>query len=212
VTRARPPRPPHPPVGASDQLRLVVERLNAFKPGELDDLCEATDSAIEDGGGFGWVNPPPRDTLEAYWRGVMLVPERSLFVARLDGTICGSAQFLRPSRNNEAQAFVAQLQSAFVAPWARGHGLARMLTVAIEEEARRAGYTVLTLDVRETQERAIAHYKSLGYVRWGTNPFYARIGGKYMAGHCYYKTLDAGLTTGVATGRTDGAAAGVAKP
>ena len=189
--------PPSPGVGDA-ALGLAVERLNAFKAGELDDLCEATDAAIEDGGGFGWVSPPPRDTLESYWRGVMLVPERSLFVARLDGTICGSAQLLRPSRNNEAQAFAAQLQSAFVAPWARGHGLARMLTVAIEEEARRAGYTVLMLDVRETQERAIQHYKSLGYVCWGSNPFYARIGGKYMAGHYYYKTLDAGLTTGAA--------------
>lgn len=192
-------RVPPPTSGAGDAaLGLVVERLNAFKPGELDDLCEAADAAIEDGGGFGWVTPPPRDSLESYWRGVMLVPERSLFVARLDGTICGSAQLLRPSRNNEAQAFAAQLQSAFVAPWARGHGLARMLTVAIEEEARRAGYTVLMLDVRETQERAIQHYKSLGYVRWGTNPFYARVAGRYMAGYYYYKTLDAGLTTGAA--------------
>jgi ribosomal protein S18 acetylase RimI-like enzyme len=188
--------PSHPPILPSEGLSLVVERLTAFKPGELHDLCEATDAAIEDGGGFGWVTPPARNTLEAYWRGVLLVPERSLFVARLDGAICGSAQLLRPSRNNEAQAFVAQLQSAFVAPWARGHGLARLLTVTIEEEARRAGFTVLMLDVRETQERAIAHYKSLGYVRWGTNPFYARIGGKYMAGYYYYKTLDAGLTTG----------------
>jgi ribosomal protein S18 acetylase RimI-like enzyme len=199
VTRSAPPK-----AGAGDaRFDLAVERLNAFKPGELDDLCEATDAAIEAGGGFGWVNPPPRDTLESYWRGVLLVPERTLFVARLDGTICGSAQLLRPSRNNEAQAFAAQLQHAFVAPWARGHGLARMLTVAIEEETRRAGFTVLMLDVRETQERAIQHYNSLGYVRWGTNPFYARVAGKYLAGHYYYKTLDAGLTTGAAAKPSD---------
>lgn len=195
MTSIRPPRPPRP-VDDGGAPSLVVERLLAFKPGELDDLCDATDEAIEDGGGFGWVAPPPRNSLEAYWRGVMLVPERSLYVARFDGTICGSAQLLRPSRHNEAQAFAAQLQSAFLAPWARGHGLARMLTVAIEEEARREGYTVLLLDVRETQTRAIGHYKSLGYVCWGTNPFYARIGGQYMAGHYYYKTLDAGRTTG----------------
>src|SRR5690606_2072780 len=100
------------------------------------------------------------------------------------------------SRNNEAQAFAAQLQSAFVAPWARGHGLARMLTVTIEEEARRAGFTVLMLDVRETQERAIAHYKSLGYVRWGTNPFYPRRGARYMAAYYFYMPLVAVVTTG----------------
>src|SRR5690606_36812912 len=113
MTRMRPPRP----ITSSDAPSLVVERMLAFKPGELEDLCDATDAAIEDGGGFGWVAPPPRNSLEAYWRGVMLVPERSLYVARFDGTICGSAQLLRPSRHNEAQAFAAQLQSAFLAPW-----------------------------------------------------------------------------------------------
>ncbi len=45
-----------------------------------------------------------RDVMETYWRGVLLVPERTLFVGRLDGVIAGSAQLVRPPRNNEAQA------------------------------------------------------------------------------------------------------------
>ena len=63
-----------------------------------------------------------------YFRGVLLVPERELFVARLDGVIVGSAQLVRPPRNNEAQAFAATLMHSFIAPYARGHGLARLLT------------------------------------------------------------------------------------
>jgi hypothetical protein len=84
--------------------KISAERVTKLSERELDDLCDATADAIEDGGGFGWIKPPPRHLLESYWRGVLLVPERLLFVGRLDGTIAGSAQIQRPPRNNEAQA------------------------------------------------------------------------------------------------------------
>ena len=86
-----------------------IDKLEGFEGTDLDDLCDVTDAAIVDGGGFGWLKPPARSVLEAYWKGVLLVPERSLFVARLDGTISGSAQLVRPTRNNEARAVVAEL-------------------------------------------------------------------------------------------------------
>ena len=76
-----------------------------------------------EGGGFGWVNPPGRQALERYFRGLLLVPERELFVGRLDGTIVGSTQLVRPPRNNEAQSFAAQMMHLFIAPYARGHGV-----------------------------------------------------------------------------------------
>jgi len=75
------------------------------------------------------------------------VPERELFVARLDQTICGSAQLQRAPRNNEAQALSGNLTTSFMAPWARGHGLARMLVLAVEAAARAADLRVLNLDV-----------------------------------------------------------------
>jgi len=119
-----------------------------------------------------------------------LVPERRLFVARLDGTICGSAQLMRPPRNNEAQAFAAQMMSNFIAPWARGHGLARQLVVAVEDAARALGFSILNLDIRDTQTAAIQLYESLGYERWGTHPVYARVDGQSLPGHFYFKRLD----------------------
>ena len=96
---------------------------------------------------------------------------------------------MRPPRNNEAQAFAAQLMHAFIAPYARGHGLARMLTLRVEEGARALGYQVLNLDVRETQEAAIRLYESLGYDRWGEHPDYARVRGQTVRGFFYYKLL-----------------------
>jgi ribosomal protein S18 acetylase RimI-like enzyme len=167
----------------------TVERAFSLSESNLADLCEAADAAIIEGGGFGWVRPQPRPVLEAYFRGVCLVPERSLFLARLDGVVVGSAQLLRPPRNNEAQAFAASLTHAFVAPYARGHGLARALTLRVEEAALALGVKVLNLDVRATQAAAIALYESLGYQRWGLHPAYARVGGQDVAGLFYYKRL-----------------------
>nr|P26723.1 RecName: Full=Uncharacterized N-acetyltransferase in hisH-hisA intergenic region; AltName: Full=ORF1 [Azospirillum brasilense]CAA43517.1 ORF1 [Azospirillum brasilense] len=132
---------------------VTVERIDTLKTGDLHDLCDAADDAVKAGGGFGWVAPPAREIMERYWKGVLVVPERILFVGRLDGVIAGSAQLVKPARNNEAQAHAATLTTSFVAPWARCHGLARRLTVAVEEEARASGFRVLNLDVRETQRR-----------------------------------------------------------
>ena len=171
------------------QGRLLVERAAELGDDDMQALCEAADAAIIEGGGFGWVRSPGRLALQSYFRGVLLVPERELFTARLDGTIVGSAQLVRPPRNNEAQAFAATVMHSFVAPYARGHGLARMMTRRMEDGARALGYQVLNLDVRETQEAAIRLYESLGYHRWGEHPAYARVGGRTIRGIYYTKLL-----------------------
>ena len=170
--------------------KLNVERLAQYSGTDLDDLCEATENAIVEGGGFGWLKPPPRQVLENYWKGVLLVPERRLVVGRLDGIIAGSAQLTRAPRNNEAQAFAGTLAHLFVAPWARGHGLGRGIVLEIERLARELGLAVLNLDLRDTQKAAIGLYESLGYRRWGTHPVYARVDSRIVPGHYYYKLLD----------------------
>jgi len=104
----------------------------------------------------------------------------------------GSALLVRPPRNNEAQAFAATLTHAYIAPYARGFGLARMLVEKLEERAASLGHRVINLDVRETQATAIALFESLGYVHWGTHPYYARVKGQTVAGRFYAKTLEPG--------------------
>ena len=170
-----------------------VENIKSFGPGDLNDLCDATDEAIEDGGGFGWVKLPARDILERYWQGVMVMPARELFVARLDGVICGTCQLMKPPPNNEAQGFAVQLTTNFVAPWARGHGLAKMLLNAAESFAQKEHFEVINLDVRETMERAIKLYEKAGYQRIGTHPYYAKVDGRVLKGYYYTKFLEPSL-------------------
>ncbi len=178
-----------PQLAENRPLYASVEIVNDLPPADLYDLCDATDAAIEAGGGFGWVTPPSREVLEKYWRGVLVVPERHLLVARMDGMICGAVQLVEPNRNNEAQSATAHVLAHFVTPWARGQSAGRKLMETAEKLAFEMGYKVLHLDVRATQTDAAALYESLGYKRWGTNPTYALVNDRFIAGHFYSKTI-----------------------
>lgn len=173
---------------------IDIELVTTLNSADLNDLCDATDEAILAGGGFGWVQLPAREILERYWQGVMAMPARMLFVARLDGVICGTAQLITPPRNNEAQNFAVTLTTVFVAPWARGYGLARRLIEAVEKKALAEHYAVINLDVRETQEAAISLYENMGYVLFGTHPYYACVNGAVVKGRYYYKVIDQNLS------------------
>jgi ribosomal protein S18 acetylase RimI-like enzyme len=178
-----------PMIAPGSAGKVTVHRLTQYSGTDLDDLCEATESAIVEGGGFGWLRAPARQVLENYWKGVLLVPERRLVVGRLDGVVAGSAQLSRTPRNNEAQAMAGTVTSAFVAPWARGRGIARGIVSEIERVARELEILVLNLDLRDTQRAAIGLYESMGYQRWGTHPCYAQVNGRIVPGHYYYKRL-----------------------
>jgi ribosomal protein S18 acetylase RimI-like enzyme len=169
---------------------MLVERVEQLAGNELNDLCDATDAAIEGGGGFGWLKKPNRDILERYWKGVVTMPARILLVARLDGVICGTCQLWKPPMNNEAQRHIVTLTTNFVAPWSRGHGLAKMLVEKAEEVAREEGFAVINLEVRETMARAIEIYESLGYVRFGMHPYSVRLENQILKGYYYYKVID----------------------
>ncbi len=169
---------------------LEAERVERFDDeADLHALTEAATASVLDGGGFGWLKPPKATSVEQYYKGLLLVPECELIVGRMDGVIYGAVQLHKPSRNNEAQAFAASIMHHFVAPYARGHGLARLLLVRAEERARALGYHVLNLDVRQTQQAAIELFEAMGFLRWGTHPAYARVRGTVVPGYFYYKTL-----------------------
>ncbi len=170
-------------------VKTAIEPLLEVSDEDLEDLCDAAESAIVDGGGFGWLRSPPRAVLGRYFRGVVLVPERHLFVGRLDGRIAAAVQLQEPPRNNEAQSHAALLTTLFVAPWARGHGISLRLVQAVEQLAAELGYLMLNLDLRATQTAAIQIYEAQGFERWGTNPAYALVEGKFIEGHYYSKQL-----------------------
>ena len=84
---------------------IKVERREKFLKGELDELTSATMNAIEEGIGFGWIEPPPKNKVKAYWQGVLLVPNRSLFLGKYKEIVSGSIQVVTFSSTNEAAIF-----------------------------------------------------------------------------------------------------------
>jgi ribosomal protein S18 acetylase RimI-like enzyme len=151
----------------TESAEIIVERLTKFENNDLGDLCDATEATVFNTYGFsiGFQHSglPERQYLEAYFRGVLIVPERELFVVRYDGVIAGSIQLVKPSPNNKTSAFACSVDNHFVAPWARGHGLAKKLLEYAEDEARRQNFAILKLSVRATREAAINLYKNSGY-------------------------------------------------
>ena len=81
------------------------------------------------------------------------------------------------------------LSTFFLASWARGFGLAKAVFEESEKEAKRQGFKVITLEVRETQRRAIQIYEQSGFVKCGTNPKSAYVEGRYISGFYYFKGL-----------------------
>jgi len=68
----------------------------------------------------------------------------------------------------------AEIKRMYVVPSARGRGHASTLLKALEDEARRLGYTIARLDTGEHQPAAQAMYERAGYARIGNfnaNPF-----------------------------------------
>ena len=156
--------------------KIKIESIQKLKFGDLDDLCDATESAITEGGGFGWIEVPSRKVLE-------------LIIGRLDNVVAGSCQLIKPSKNNEAQKNSCSLTTFFLAPWARGYGITPELIKFAENLAKNKGYNVITLDVRETQKRAIEIYEQNGFIKFGENPFYATVSKKFVKGYYYHKQL-----------------------
>ena len=172
------------------KAKVSVETIRELTNGDLQELCDATEAGVESGGGFGWLMPPTRKTLQDYWKGVLLIPERELVVGRVDAVIGSSCQIVRPPRNNEAQSFACHLTTFFVAPWARGNGLAPLMLEEAEAFARTEGYKMINLDVRSTQTDAIRRYEAAGFVRFGSHPKYAMVNGEYVDGYYYYKEIE----------------------
>ena len=169
---------------------ITVEKINFFKKGELEELTSATMDAIKEGIGFGWVSPPPKNKVRDYWKGVLLVPNRWLFLGRYKGLIAGSLQVVTFSSTNETSIFRVFIDTHFVATWARGHGLAKLLIEEAEKECMRNNFTHVLLDVRNTQKRAIFLYEQIGYKLWGELPAYHKLANNEMvSGKYYYKAL-----------------------
>ena len=171
------------------KINISVDLLSSINKVDLADICNITEQAIKAGGGFGWLKVPPRDILNKYWKGILLVKNRKLIVGRLNNGIAGTVQLMFNPSNNEAQQHICNITSHFVAPWARGHGLAKAMIDKAEAISKESGSSCVQLDVRETQKAAIQLIKSKGYKEWGINPNYAIVDGHNIKGFYFSKKI-----------------------
>jgi ribosomal protein S18 acetylase RimI-like enzyme len=89
-------------------------------------------------------------------------PRGALLLAWTGGVLVGCCA-LRPLDASD-YANAAEMKRLFVRPAYRGQGLGRLLTEAILDAARAAGFSCVLLDTLDDMESARALYEDLGFV------------------------------------------------
>ncbi|HMN86293.1 MAG TPA: GNAT family N-acetyltransferase [Bauldia sp.] len=136
-------------------------------------LVDLLVDAVEDGASVNFVWPMTRRKAEAWWDGALASHargERLILVAGEGAMVDGSVQLVPAPQEN--QPFRADVAKLLVHSRARRRGLGAALMRAAEEEARRMGRTLLTLDT-ETASDAERLYLRLGWTLFGHVPGYA---------------------------------------
>ena len=140
---------------------------------DLDQLAQLLADAVESGASVSFMHPFSVDAARDWWRSTI---ERAdsraiILVARDEAGIAGTVS-LQPAwpPNQPHRADIAKL---LVHRRARRRGVGRALMDAIEDHARAAGFTLLTLDT--VRGDAADHlYGGAGWQRVGIIPDYAR--------------------------------------
>jgi GNAT superfamily N-acetyltransferase len=154
-------------------------------------LADLLVDAVESGASVNFVWPMTRAKAEAWWQGALASHargERLIFAAEADGRLDGTVQLILAPQEN--QAFRADLAKMLVHRRARRQGLGAALMRAAEDEARRIGRTLLTLDTQAggAGERL---YTRLGWTKYGEIPGFSASADSSSreAASFFYKTL-----------------------
>ena len=172
-----------------EKIIISVDNIETLTDVDLADLCNITEQAIKAGGGFGWLRVPTRDILIDYWTKRTNDKHIKLIVGRLNGVIAGTLQLNYEAPNIESRKNIAQIRRQFVAPWARGYGLAKSMIDFSESKAKENNIKSIQLAVRETQQAAVQLFSGKDYKVWGENPYYAFINGSFVKGIYFYKNI-----------------------
>lgn len=155
------------PLASDDPVALaLVAALEAYLGVRYEDLDE--DSEVD----LSLVAVEPADVAP---------PWGTFLIARLGGRPvgCGALRAVvdRPG--------VAEVKRMYVAPEARGRGVARALLAALEADARHLSYRGLILETGTRQPEAMALYESSG---WVPTPRYGAYR-TFAGSRCYAKDL-----------------------
>lgn len=145
-----------PPVGDSD-LRALAELLV---------------DAVESGAAVSFLAPLARAQAKDWWRRTICAPHSGaiFLVAREFEEIVGTVQLHPAWAPNQPHR--AEIVKLLVHRRCRRSGLGTLLMRSIEDEARRAGFGLLTLDAKRG-EAAEHLYRRIGWTPVGTIPRYA---------------------------------------
>jgi GNAT superfamily N-acetyltransferase len=151
----------------------MIERLNPPRnDSDLRSLAELLVDAVDSGAAVSFLAPLTQKRAEEWWGETISAagPKAIFLVARDPDGIVGSVQ-LHPAwaPNQPHRADVAKL---LVHRRGRGQGIGTQLMRTIEEEARRAGFTLLTLDAKRGAA-AEGLYRKMEWIEVGTIPRYA---------------------------------------
>jgi GNAT superfamily N-acetyltransferase len=151
----------------------TIERLEApVTDTDLRDLAHLLVDAVDGGAAVSFLAPLTMQRAEAWWRQTIAGadPRAVVLVARDGGQIVGTVQ-LHPAwaPNQPHRAEVAKL---LVHRRSRRLGLGARLMLAVEDAARHAGFSLLTLDAKRGAA-AEQLYRRIGWTFAGTIPGYA---------------------------------------
>jgi GNAT superfamily N-acetyltransferase len=156
---------------------MTTHIVNLMSPQQArakrDALVDLLVDSVEGGASVNFVWPMTRAKAEAWWEGALASHargERLIFSAEAQERLDGTVQLILAPQEN--QAFRADLAKMLVHRRARRQGLGTALMRAAEDEARRIGRTLLTLDT-ETGSAGERLYARLGWTKYGEVPAYA---------------------------------------
>ena len=138
-------------------------------------LGDVLHACVHAGASVSFVLPFSIEDANAFWRDKVLpavtVGNCSVLVARSAKRIVGTVQLDLATPPNQAHR--AEARKLLVHPEWRRRGIARRLMIELEDCARELGRSLITLD---TVSGGFAEplYESIGYVRVGVIPRYAR--------------------------------------
>ena len=153
---------------------MTIERLNGpVADADIRGLAGLLMDAVDSGAAASFLATLTPETAERWWRSTLAeAPAGAVFlVARGDGGAVVGTVHLQPSwaPNQPHRGDIAKL---LVHRSARRRGLGTRLMQAIEEEARRGGFTLLVLDTKRG-DPADRLYRRLGWTVVGTIPRFA---------------------------------------
>ena len=159
---------------AKPLIGVQVRRLDAAGAASAEHaLAEILRACVDDGASVSFLPPlsvtAARDFTRRLAREVA-GSQRVLLGGWIEGVLCGTVTLDLDTPPNQPHR--ADVQKLLVHPTARRRGLARALMLALEDEARAAGRSLLTLDTRAGSD-AEPLYRRMGYHEAGRIPGYA---------------------------------------